>query len=137
MKKSLILFMVFLVFTILLSFTTLAHSGGTDSQGGHYAHSDGSYHYHHGHPAHDHPNGECPYLKEENKSEKNDFNFFESLFVSIIIGGWFGGVLLLAVLFWPLKLLLRDFFENHLAMFQLGFSIVSAVLLFVFIYNLS
>lgn len=38
-----------------------AHSGGTDSNGGHYNHSTGEYHYHHGYPAHQHINGVCPY----------------------------------------------------------------------------
>lgn len=37
----------------------LAHSGGTDSHGGHYG-PDG-YHYHHGYGAHQHPGGYCPY----------------------------------------------------------------------------
>jgi hypothetical protein len=39
----------------------LAHSGGTDSRGGHYDRSTGEYHYHHGKPAHQHPGGVCPY----------------------------------------------------------------------------
>lgn len=42
-----------------------AHSGRTDSQGGHHDYKNksglGSYHYHHGYPAHLHPNGVCPY----------------------------------------------------------------------------
>ncbi|MEY8352130.1 YHYH domain-containing protein [Lachnospiraceae bacterium 54-53] len=42
-----------------------AHSGRTDSQGGHHDNKNksglGSYHYHHGYPAHLHPNGVCPY----------------------------------------------------------------------------
>lgn len=41
------------------------HSGGTDGNGGHYDHSTGEYHYHHGYPAHQHPNGECPYYVQE------------------------------------------------------------------------
>jgi hypothetical protein len=41
------------------------HSGGTDGAGGHYDHSTGEYHYHHGYPAHQHPNGECPYAVQE------------------------------------------------------------------------
>ena len=41
------------------------HSGGTDGDGGHYDHSAGEYHYHHGYPAHQHPNGECPYDEED------------------------------------------------------------------------
>lgn len=51
--------------TVLLSFSiaTYAHSGDTDSAGGHYDHSTGVYHYHHGKPAHQHINGVCPYEK--------------------------------------------------------------------------
>lgn len=46
-----------------------AHSGRTDSQGGHHDYQNksglGSYHYHHGYPAHLHPNGVCPYETSE------------------------------------------------------------------------
>lgn len=45
-KKFPILFCIFLV---TISF---AHSGKTDSKGGHYDRSTGEYHYHHGYPAH-------------------------------------------------------------------------------------
>lgn len=45
----------------LSNLTVFAHSGGTDSAGGHYNRSTGEYHYHHGYPAHQHPNGVCPY----------------------------------------------------------------------------
>lgn len=42
-----------------------AHSGRTDSSGGHHDNKNksglGSYHYHHGYPAHLHKNGVCPY----------------------------------------------------------------------------
>ncbi len=45
--------------------TVEAHSGRTDSHGGHKDNKNksglGSYHYHHGYPAHLHPNGICPY----------------------------------------------------------------------------
>ena len=56
----------FLLFTTLLLFPLLiiaviAHPGGTDGSGGHTNHSTGEYHYHHGYPAHQHTNGECPY----------------------------------------------------------------------------
>lgn len=46
---------------LLLITPAHAHSGRTDSNGGHYDHSTGEYHYHHGYPAHQHPNGVCPY----------------------------------------------------------------------------
>lgn len=38
-----------------------AHPGKTDADGGHYNRSTGEYHFHHGYPEHQHPNGECPY----------------------------------------------------------------------------
>ena len=50
---------------MLISSTAFAHSGRTDSAGGHHDYKNvsglGSYHYHHGYPAHLHPNGVCPY----------------------------------------------------------------------------
>ena len=50
-----------------------AHSGGTDENGGHWDHSTGTYHYHHGYPANQHPNGVCPYLDDapEESSESS------------------------------------------------------------------
>ena len=43
----------------------IAHSGGTDSAGGHHDYNNvsglGSYHYHHGYGPHLHENGVCPY----------------------------------------------------------------------------
>ncbi|MFQ9130719.1 MAG: KTSC domain-containing protein [Oscillospiraceae bacterium] len=48
---------------LLLSCCTvaLAHPGDTDANGGHYDHSTGEYHYHHGYPVHQHTDGKCPY----------------------------------------------------------------------------
>ena len=54
MKVFLSIFFAFFVCHIF------AHSGGTDSDGGHFNHSTGDYHYHHGYPPHSHENG-CPY----------------------------------------------------------------------------
>ena len=57
MKKLLVA-----LFALLLCCTVaLAHPGGTDAAGGHYDRSTGEYHYHHGHTAHQHYNGQCPY----------------------------------------------------------------------------
>lgn len=57
---------VFLMLTLsLLAIPASAHSGKTDSQGGH--NGPGGYHYHHGYPAHDHwdmdgdGDIDCPY----------------------------------------------------------------------------
>lgn len=40
------------IMIMLCSFPVFAHSGRTDSNGGH--HDGNDYHYHHGYPAHDH-----------------------------------------------------------------------------------
>ena len=50
-----------IVFFCFLVSIALAHPGNTDSRGGHVEKSSGSYHYHHGYPAHYHTNGVCPY----------------------------------------------------------------------------
>lgn len=61
-----------LVLSLALVATAFAHSGRTDSGGGHRDNKNasglGSYHYHHGYPAHLHPNGVCPYAQTENSS---------------------------------------------------------------------
>lgn len=61
MKKILCI----LLSILLLSLPVSAHSGRTDSAGGHRDNKNvsglGPYHYHHGYPAHLHPNGVCPY----------------------------------------------------------------------------
>ena len=53
------------MFILTIPVFTFAHSGRTDSKGGHRDNNNvsglGSYHYHHGYPAHLHPNGVCPY----------------------------------------------------------------------------
>lgn len=53
------------VLCLSLSVTAIAHPGRTDANGGHRdkknASGLGSYHYHHGYPAHLHTNGVCPY----------------------------------------------------------------------------
>ncbi len=68
------------IFAILFIFATTAvsasaHSGRTDSQGGHRDNKNasglGSYHYHcGGHPAHLHPDGVCPYSSSKTTTTK-------------------------------------------------------------------
>jgi hypothetical protein len=59
-----------------LCVSTIAHSGRTDSKGGHHDRSDGSYHYHHGYSAHDHYDmdgdgkKDCPY-EFDDKTDHN------------------------------------------------------------------
>lgn len=59
--------------------TTYAHSGRTDSSGGHRDNQNksglGSYHYHcGGYPAHLHSNGKCPYKKTSSNNGNNSSN---------------------------------------------------------------
>lgn len=69
---------IFLVLVVallcLLTITVLAHSGRTDSSGGHWNRSTGEYHYHHGEPAHQHYQGVCPYSEEESTSDVHEYN---------------------------------------------------------------
>lgn len=68
-----------IILTIILiasSFTlSLAHSGRTDSAGGHKDNKNasglGSYHYHHGYSAHLHTGGVCPYSSNSNTTSTN------------------------------------------------------------------
>lgn len=48
-----------------------AHPGGTDGKGGHWDHSTGKYHYHHGYSAHDHEDGVCPYDFDDRTGESS------------------------------------------------------------------
>ena len=51
----------FVLALVLCCGVAMAHSGKTDAWGGHYDYSTGSYHFHHGYPAHQHIDGVCPY----------------------------------------------------------------------------
>ena len=65
MNKSKKLITVVLCLSLLLPYNASAHSGRTDSSGGHHDYQNasglGSYHYHHGMGPHLHPGGVCPY----------------------------------------------------------------------------
>lgn len=75
MKRRILSLGIALLTVFLLSTVAFAHSGRTDSKGGHYDHSTGEYHYHHGHPAHQHPGGQCPYVLKQEKQEKAQATF--------------------------------------------------------------
>lgn len=64
--------LVCVIVSVMLMSTALAHSGRTDSNGGHYNRSTGAYHYHHGYPAHQHPGGICPYSYDDQTSGRSD-----------------------------------------------------------------
>lgn len=60
-----------ILLALVLALPCVAHSGRTDSDGGHYDHSTGDYHYHHGKPAHYHyADGSCPYVIEAQEEAK-------------------------------------------------------------------
>jgi hypothetical protein len=67
MKKALLVALLAYILFSSFGVFALAHSGKTDSNGGHYDSSTGKYHYHHGHSAHQHydmdgdGNRDCPY----------------------------------------------------------------------------
>lgn len=52
--KKVLLFTAIILLLASLVLIVNAHSGKTDSDGGHYDHSTGAYHYHHGYSAHSH-----------------------------------------------------------------------------------
>ena len=66
--RRVVLFMLSVIIALAVV-PAYAHSGGTDGKGGHFDRSTGEYHYHHGYPAHNHPNGVCPY-EEKNENTK-------------------------------------------------------------------
>ena len=59
---------ILVICVLLVGASSLAHSGRTDSSGGHTDHSTGDYHYHHGYPAHYHTGGVCPYTSSSKSS---------------------------------------------------------------------
>lgn len=77
MKKHIWMISIFVLSALMLGNVVLsasAHSGGTDSRGGHTNRSTGEYHYHHGYSAHDHydmdgdGDVDCPYSFKDNTS---------------------------------------------------------------------
>lgn len=71
--RKLLISMLMMTIILCLSLSTFAHSGRTDSSGGHKDNKNasglGSYHYHcGGYPAHLHTNGICPYSSKSGKS---------------------------------------------------------------------
>ena len=72
MNKKIISMFLIIIFVPIIA---VAHSGRTDSNGGHYDSSTGEYHYHHGYPAHQHnADGSCPY-------ETSTYNNTEALVI--------------------------------------------------------
>lgn len=75
-NKKIISILFIALSVILIGANSYAHSGRTDSSGGHKDNKNksglGSYHYHcGGHPAHLHTNGVCPYSSSSSSSKSN------------------------------------------------------------------
>lgn len=75
-KTKIILIILTILSIISIGVNAYAHSGKTDSSGGHKDNQNksglGSYHYHcGGHPAHLHTNGVCPYSSSSSSSKSN------------------------------------------------------------------
>jgi hypothetical protein len=69
-RKFLLPILILLLFGTYVS----AHPGSTDGDGGHFDHSSGEYHYHHGYPAHEHSDGECPYDFDDQENSSASFS---------------------------------------------------------------
>ena len=82
-KRFFFALLVLILLTLSLALPVFAHSGKTDSKGGHYDHSTGEYHYHHGYPEHQHKNGVCPY--EQRKKVDNTVEIVIAVVVGIPI----------------------------------------------------
>ena len=68
---------------VALFLSVFAHSGNTDSNGGHYNRQTGEYHFHHGEPEHQHSNGDCPY-----EILKTDIGDVLTKILLIVVGGF-------------------------------------------------
>lgn len=73
-KRIILLLLVIVLSVCFIPMSASAHSGKTDSAGGHHDTATGEYHYHHGHPAHDHKNGVCPYGDYDNSGSYSDYD---------------------------------------------------------------
>lgn len=74
MRKRIHIFVTLAILFFSISFTVYAHPGKTDKNRGHYDRSTGEYHYHHGYPAHQHIDGECPYNFDDKTGINNGIN---------------------------------------------------------------
>lgn len=81
-KKLFAFVLLTIIFCCIFSLSCFAHSGMTDSHGGHYVGGTSNYHYHcGGHPAHQHENGVCPYDRKE-----SSFDWLTTVAAVVVIG---------------------------------------------------
>ena len=130
---------------LIITTFAYAHSGRTDSKGGHYNRSTGEYHYHHGYPAHSVCGINCPYnnidatnRKSSSSSPKtgnsktSDADFgtiiYASLLISFFTFQFFG-----AITFWIISK-----FKNIDDKYETWFLLIGymeSVLLFYFLFS--
>lgn len=134
--KRVITFLFSLLLLLSISTIAFAHSGRTDSNGGHHDYTNGGYHYHHGYPEHQHPNGECPYLSKSTESNTSGGAPFSTSFVLAICIGPALGVLSFMLLSWLLSLFKIEptIFEKSFPNFFLVFAIIATVIVFLVAY---
>lgn len=78
--KKLLVVACFILCALLFGIVVAAHPGKTDSYGGHYDHSVGGYHYHHGYSAHQHDDidgdgiVDCPFDFDDKTNHNNSYN---------------------------------------------------------------
>lgn len=146
--KRLLAVLLIIPIVLLLSTTVSAHSGRTDSNGGHYNHETGEYHYHHGYPEHQHINGQCPYLiKEKEKQEileqKKDTNYkkednesstFAKIVGSVFVAGM-GAWLIASLLCCLLSFCFKKYEDIFMGKVLVISTILLSVLLFIFVFN--
>lgn len=79
MKKTKIALITIACFLAVVPLEVNAHPGNTDSNGGHYDHDTGEYHYHHGYSAHQHYDVDgdgtidCPYNYVATETATNNY----------------------------------------------------------------
>lgn len=80
------------LFITMITSPVYGHSGRTDSNGGHHVTATGEYHYHHGYPAHQHPNGICPYVDSTKNNSGLDLNSDSLILFIICLSGGIWGI---------------------------------------------
>ena len=112
-KKALsVFFLILFIIGLLLcsNILAIAHSGGTDSNGGHYDRQNEGYHYHHGYPEHEHPDGVCPYKNKTDITKKKP-NIVIKI-IGCIIGALFLGYLFACIPTGVILLVFLFFFKK-------------------------
>ena len=148
LKITITLFTIFSL-GVLFLFAVNAHSGRTDSNGGHHDNIGGGYHYHHGYPAHQHENGECPYdMKDNTNDTENKSNQTETKpkytigqIIGLIICLPFISYILACVPMAVIILILLIFFRDKdsdtiYKIFKWGVTLLTIIISIVLFYNL-